>query len=193
MTTSSHRIVPHAPLTPWLLAGFSAVLGVLVVALVAGPANLRKVFGATDAVAHTQAVRAALQELLTTTIDAETGQRGFIITGDESYLEPYARSQRTIENHVVRVRSLTADNAAQQEDLERVVAAVNRRLEPIERSIGLRRDSGFGARSSPPARQEADGRDADDRGAWRRGRRRCSRRAMRRPCAAIVSPRRSDS
>jgi len=128
-----------------LLAGFSAVLGVLVVALVAGPANLRKVVGATDAVAHTQAVRAALQGLLTTTIDAETGQRGFIITGDESYLEPYARSQRTIEADVMRVRSLTADNAAQQEDLERVAAAVNRRLELIEQSIRLRRDSGFGA------------------------------------------------
>jgi PAS domain S-box-containing protein len=145
-TSGSPSTVPRTPpLTPWLLAGFSAVLGVLVVALVAGPANLRKVFGATDAVAHTQAVRAALQELLTTTIDAETGQRGFIITGDESYLEPYVRSQRTIENDVVRVRSLTADNAAQQEDLERVVAAVKRRLELIEQSIRLRRDSGFGA------------------------------------------------
>jgi len=145
-TSGSPATVPRTPpLTPWLLAGFSAVLGVLVVALVAGPANLRKVFGATDAVAHTQAVRAALQELLTTTIDAETGQRGFIITGDESYLEPYARSQRTIETDVVRVRSLTADNAPQQEDLGRVVAAVTRRIELVEQSIQLRRGSGFGA------------------------------------------------
>jgi CHASE3 domain sensor protein len=74
---------------------------VLLVALVAGPANLRTVYGTAEAVAHTQAARAALQELLTTTIDAETGQRGFIITGDESYLEPYTRSQRTIETDVV--------------------------------------------------------------------------------------------
>jgi PAS domain S-box-containing protein len=147
MTTSrSPASAPGAsPLTPWLLAGFGAVLAVLVVALVAGPVNLRKVYGATEAVAHTQAVRAALQELLTTTIDAETGQRGFIITADDSYLEPYARSQRTIEADVVRVRSLTADNTAQQEDLEHVVAAVTRRLELIEQSIRLRRDSGFTA------------------------------------------------
>src|SRR4249920_3893250 len=147
MTTSrSPASAPGTPpLTPWLLAGFGAVLAVLVVALVAGPVNLSKVYGATEAVAHTQAVRAALQELLTTTIDAETGQRGFIITGDDSYLEPYARSQRTIEADVVRVRSLTADNTVQQEDLERVAAAVNRRLELIEQSIRLRRDSGFAA------------------------------------------------
>ncbi len=147
MTTPGSRASARRtpPLTPWLLAGFGAVLAVLLVALVAGPVNLRNVFSASEAVAHTQAVRAALQELLTTTIDAETGQRGFIITGDERYLEPYASSQRTIEADVVRVRSLTADNAAQEEDLERVVAAVNRRLELIEQSIRLRRDSGFAA------------------------------------------------
>ena len=113
MTSHSHSSSPGLPpLTPWLLAGFGGALAVLVVALVAGPANLAKVYGATSAVAHTQAVRAALQELLTTTIDAETGQRGFIITGDETYLEPYARSQRTIAADIARVRSMTADNPA---------------------------------------------------------------------------------
>ncbi len=137
--------VASRPLTPWILAGFGAILVVLIAALVVGPINLRSVYSTTESVARTQAVRAALQELLTTEVDAETGQRGFIITGQESYLEPYDRSLNTVADDATRVRALTADDPAQQEDLDRLMTSANNRLALIAESIRLRRESGFAA------------------------------------------------
>src|SRR6185312_14552593 len=45
--------------------------------------------------------------------DAETGQRGFVITGDEQFLEPYTAATQTIERTVRELREQTADNPAQ--------------------------------------------------------------------------------
>lgn len=52
----------------------------LIATLVAGPANLESVYATSGAVEHTYAVKGALDQLLATMIDAETAQRGFVIT-----------------------------------------------------------------------------------------------------------------
>jgi CHASE3 domain sensor protein len=64
------------PLTPGLLMGFGTILLVLIIAFAAERTNLRNVYDASEWVGHTQAVRAALQEVLAAAVDAETGQRG---------------------------------------------------------------------------------------------------------------------
>jgi CHASE3 domain sensor protein len=133
------------PLTPSLLVGFGAILAVLIVAFAAERTNLRNVYDASEWVAHTQAVRAALREVLAAAVDAETGQRGFILMGDESYLEPYTRSLDTLAADIARARTLTADNPTQQGDLEQLQAAAARRFSLIAESIRLRRESGFAA------------------------------------------------
>jgi PAS domain S-box-containing protein len=141
---AASRRLPR-PLTPGLLVGFAAIVLVLLGAFVAERTNLRNVYGAAESVAHTQAVRAALQELLAAAVDAETGQRGFILMGDESYLEPYRGSLQTLASDIARARTLTADNPAQQSDLDQLRAAADRRFSLIDESIRLRRESGFAA------------------------------------------------
>jgi PAS domain S-box-containing protein len=133
------------PLTPGLLVGFGAILVVLIAALVVERINLRNVYDASEWVTHTQAVRAALREVLAAAVDAETGQRGFIIMGDESYLGPYTRSVGTLSTDIARARTLTADNPTQQGDLEQLQAAAALRFSLIAESIRLRRESGFAA------------------------------------------------
>jgi CHASE3 domain sensor protein len=156
-------------LTPALLAGFGGMTAVLIATLVIGPANLRSVHTAGDAVAHTQAVKAALQQLLATAVDAETGQRGFIITGEASYLESYNRARESIAADIARVGALTADNRAQQDDLEALRAATTAKLGELADAIRQRRDAGFAA--APMV--------ARPRGSWKRSRclpMRCRRR-----------------
>src|SRR4051812_33643823 len=71
----------------------------------------------TDAnhwVTHTQDVLVNLETLLSLMKDAETGQRGYIITGEEPYLDPYTNAVENIEPMVKSLRSLTADNLEQQ-------------------------------------------------------------------------------
>lgn len=62
---------------------------------------------------------------------AESGQRGYLLTGQTGYLEPYYVAMRSWRSEIDRLRSLTADNAARQQDiaaLEQLTAAAISRL-----------------------------------------------------------------
>jgi PAS domain S-box-containing protein len=132
-------------LTPVLVAGFIAIISVLIVASVIGAVNLRNVYDTSGAVAHSNAAKAALQQLLATLIDAETGERGFIIVGEPTYLEPYNRAIRAIPSDLSQVRALTADNGDQQADLDQLSHLTEGRLEELAMGIRKRRESGLTA------------------------------------------------
>ena len=85
-------------------------------------------------VVHTHEVLTAVRQTLSLLKDAETGQRGYLLTGDPRYLEPYRAADGQVRGEVERLRRLTADNPAQQ----------GRLAEPDE-TIALRRDAGFEA------------------------------------------------
>jgi CHASE3 domain sensor protein len=59
---------------------------------------------------QTQLVLAKLEELLTTLVDAETGGRGFFLSGEEFYLEPFNKASVRLPNQLADLRGLTADN-----------------------------------------------------------------------------------
>ena len=67
-------------LTPGILAGFVAIVGVLIATLFVGLANLQTVHATSEVVAHAHGVKRALNHLLATTIDAVTAQRGLVMT-----------------------------------------------------------------------------------------------------------------
>ena len=73
----------------WLIAGL--VILSLLIAVDAGVSfrNTRQLYTDAGLVAHTNEVLDALDDVLSTMKDAETGERGFLLTGDERYLEPY--------------------------------------------------------------------------------------------------------
>jgi PAS domain S-box-containing protein len=135
-------------LTPGLLAGFAAIAIVLIATLVVGLINLRRVYDATEMVAHTYAVKEVLHRLLATSVDAETGERGFIITGTTGYLEPYERAREAIAADIGQARTLMAGNFEQQADLDRLSATANLKLGELGEAIRQRRESGFVAAQS---------------------------------------------
>src|SRR5689334_4483636 len=115
--------------TPGLAFGFIAIFVVLVVGVVVALANVATVYRAASAVAQTNEVKMQLRALLASLIDAETGERGYIITGNDSYLEPYTRGVTATAPEIERVRQLTADNREQQIDLDRVAADTQVKLD----------------------------------------------------------------
>jgi CHASE3 domain sensor protein len=84
------------------------VIVVLIATLAVGLKNLRSLYDASGAVVHTHEVTAGLEQLLLPAVDAETGERGFIITGTDNYLEPYERARNQMASVLARVRALTA-------------------------------------------------------------------------------------
>ncbi len=94
-------------------------------------------------VAHSHLVLEDLAQLLSLMKDAETGQRGFVITGDDGYLEPHREALPLIGKTVANLRSLTSDNARQQRRIDEVEALITTKLAELARTIQMRRTEGF--------------------------------------------------
>jgi signal transduction histidine kinase/ActR/RegA family two-component response regulator len=94
---------------------------------------------------HTYQVLAKLRELGMTLRDAETGERGFLLTGDDAYLAPYEAAVGSIAILQGDLQQLTADNPAQQDRLRTLAPSIQHRLQQLAQTIQLRRDSGLEA------------------------------------------------
>ena len=88
----------------------------------------------------------ALDEALSTMKDAETGERGYIITGEDAYLEPYNSAVANIQKQINRAKSLTADDPRQQANFPELQDLVRIRLDALDRTIALRRNDAEAAR-----------------------------------------------
>lgn len=101
---------------------------------------------------HSYELRSSLDAVLSTLKDAETGQRGYIITGEEQYLEPYQIAIAQIDAQLRELRilvsqrdSLRADDSQQQAHLANLETTIASRLAIIRTSIDQRRRSGRAA------------------------------------------------
>ena len=128
-----------------LAAGFG--LSAMTLALIAGIAyyNANRLIENDSWVKHSHQVRIEFSSLLSLMKDAETGQRGYVITGEESYLAPYQAAVASIGAALEEVRKLTSDNPSQQRRLAAIVAPVNAKLAELKQTIELRRTQGFDA------------------------------------------------
>jgi PAS domain S-box-containing protein len=96
---------------------------------------------------HTREVIQQLSDLLSSLKGAETGQRGFIITGNPDYLEPYQASLAAIEIGLADLRRLTADDPGQQQRLDAITPLVAAKLADLKETIALRESQGMQAAS----------------------------------------------
>jgi methyl-accepting chemotaxis protein len=128
-----------------LVAGFGlAALTLLLMALVSYR-NANLLIDTEHWVGHTHQVRAELADLLSQLKDAETGQRGYVITGDESYLEPYKSALTGLKTTLADLKNLTSDNPDQQGRVARVAPLIESKLAELTQTIALRRSQGFDA------------------------------------------------
>ena len=105
--------------------------------------NIQSVRAETDRVASTHAVITGLGDLLSAMQDAETGQRGFLLTGNPSYLQPYRDAQARSAATLDALDRLTRDDAAQQANFRSLRPQVATKFESLARSIALRQRQGL--------------------------------------------------
>src|SRR5712691_10631023 len=91
-------------------AGFALAGIALLLVATAGYWSIHSLVENDRWVTHTYQTRIALANLVSSLKDAETGQRGFVITGNESFLEPYQAALVSVDKVFDYVRRLTADN-----------------------------------------------------------------------------------
>lgn len=91
--------------------------------------------------AHTHEVLQGVQELQTLITDAETGQRGYVLTGQEDYLAPYTAAARRYPQALRALRELVSDNPAQLERLDRLQRAADQKLALLDQGPDMRQNS----------------------------------------------------
>jgi PAS domain S-box-containing protein len=96
-------------------------------------------------VQHTHEVLENLQDFQLALETVASSVRGYVVTGDEGYLDQYRAARLSLERHATAVRELTSDNAVQQRDILALEKAAGARLERADNAINLRRNQGFDA------------------------------------------------
>lgn len=86
---------------------------------------------------HTRDVQVAIQDLLVSLNDAETGRRGYVLTGELNYLAEVDAAAAKSSAMVHRLAELTQDNPGQQLNARKLEQAVNDRLELLKRTAQL--------------------------------------------------------
>ena len=116
-------------------------VALLVVALVADAVlslhNIREVATSVQWVSHTNEVLTRLETVLSTLKDAETGQRGYLLTGEPAYLEPYRDAVDRLPRQIADLRQVTLDNPAQTVRVLRLDQLASEQLAILRRGLDL--------------------------------------------------------
>jgi PAS domain S-box-containing protein len=120
-----------------VLALVPAALVLLVGALAYDQA--RKVVADVQEVGRSHSVIEGSEALLVRAVDAETGQRAYLLTGDETFLEPYRGARADIDASLDSLRQLTRGEPAQQARLTAIARVVPERFALLDSGINLRR------------------------------------------------------
>lgn len=105
----------------------------------AGWIAIRTLDVATEFVQHTVVVLDGFQDLFESVLDAESSQRGYLLTGDEQYLAPYRSATGRMRADLYDLRRLTSKNQRQQRRLDSLSTAIDDKADELGRTIELRR------------------------------------------------------
>ena len=94
---------------------------------------------AVEQLAQGLSTRADVNKLLQSMLDAETGQRGYLLTGNETYLEPYDKAVATVQTNLDRLRTQFTGSPEDMQEFALLSRQTSRKLAEMELSLRLRR------------------------------------------------------
>lgn len=100
---------------------------------------MHRLIDTAESVQHTIRVENHVRQLEKLLTDAETGQRGFLLTGNESFLEPYNQAMSQLDDTVLALEYLIEDNPQQQARLDQVSVLTEQKLAGLTTTIDLKR------------------------------------------------------
>jgi X-X-X-Leu-X-X-Gly heptad repeat protein len=125
-----------------IASGFAVAAGVLLLVGGASYHTTGKLTDTADWVTHTHEVLGKLQGIDLGFSDAEAGIRGLVITGDQSFLDPYRAGISAVEQDTADVRELTSDNPRQQRRLDVLEPMISQRLAQFKEEIDAQQTKG---------------------------------------------------
>lgn len=107
--------------------------------------NIENIRRNSQQVVHSHEVIVALDRLLSSVQDAETGQRGFLLTNSQRYLDPYNAALSSLPAQFNDISQLVSDNPEQKRRIAALEVHVNSKLAELRETIDLRRTDGLDA------------------------------------------------
>jgi CHASE3 domain sensor protein len=120
-------------------AGYAVAMVAIVATGLAGMWAVQEARQASDVARRVLVVSRELTALLVDVVDAETGQRGYFLTNDVSYLEPYGEGVRSVSARLDRIDRLVVGDPAQMERLGRLRAQIQEKLGELAATLELQR------------------------------------------------------
>ena len=133
MSSSRHRTA---------LFAFGMVFAVLLVNALISYLNIRRLRETDGSVRHTYEVILALGELQSTVLNAETGQRGYLLTGDARFLEPYKEAVAQVDRRLRLLNDLVSDNSVQLKNWTELQPLVQHRLDTLAHVLEIQNTKG---------------------------------------------------
>jgi methyl-accepting chemotaxis protein len=128
-----------------LVAGFGLSALTLGVIAIVAYFNITRLIENDTLVKHTYQVRSTLGDMVEEFINGETAVRGFVIAGDEAFLDPFKSGVAAIPRLLSEVRQLTSDNPNQQRRFALLAPLTDKKLEQFKERIEVRRNQGLDA------------------------------------------------
>lgn len=126
-------------LLTWVIAVWGTAFALLITDVAVSLFNMDALATNDRAVNKSREVGAAMNDLMLSLTEAETGQRGYIITGLEDYLEPYYRGEEMIPIHFEKLRELTSGEPFYTARLPQLSDLVNERRATLREILSLHR------------------------------------------------------
>ncbi|HKQ79969.1 MAG TPA: CHASE3 domain-containing protein [Blastocatellia bacterium] len=156
-----------------VMGGAGLVLAILLINAMVSYRATHRLIDNERLVTHTYEVLTELEGVLSTMDDAETGERGYLLTGEKSYLEPYQSAVGAIQARVERLKRLIADDPNQQARIPALERDIADRLDNLNRQIDRRRNGhaegarqvvmlGAGNRQMDAIRHDIVGMESDE-------------------------------
>lgn len=102
--------------------------------------HISQVGNSSGQVSHSYEVNLELERLMSYIKDSETGQRGYLITKDSTYLAPYITSKTNIEKSFEKVKKYTQNNPIQEKNLRKLEFYISKRQNYLSMTLHMARN-----------------------------------------------------
>ncbi|MEO5572676.1 MAG: CHASE3 domain-containing protein [Bacteroidia bacterium] len=105
--------------------------------------NSKRVISSAEEVDRSQEIKYHIEQVLAVATDLETGARGYVITGDEQYLEPSRKAVATIFVHLNHLKQIVGNNSTQLAQISQLTELVDKKISVSAEIVKIRKTSGL--------------------------------------------------
>ena len=127
----------------WRLCLIGAPLVVLISLAISTQRALAHLYGDIASFDRSYEAYVSASQVLSTLKDAETGQRGYVLTGDERYLEPYLSARKELVRTQAQLQRTTTPSEESEKILRQIDLLSTQEMQELAETIALRRDQGL--------------------------------------------------